>query len=185
MNNYEKISKGYDAFHRERRLTLEDELKEPWNQLIISHLNPYELDHLFILDCACGKGSLLKYFSEYTKGKPIGVDISSVALEEAKKYSPVVKSSIYSLPFKDNSFDIVISAETIEHLEEPENGIAELCRVCKNFLFITFPNHFNLRGIYFLYRKYIKRQPLISEQPIERRLIFPQIIWWLKKGDLK
>jgi ubiquinone/menaquinone biosynthesis C-methylase UbiE len=185
MNNCEKISKGYDEFHRQRKLKLEEELKEPWNQMIISHLNIQEVDGLFILDCACGKGPLLKYFSEYTKSKPIGVDISNFALEKAKKYSQVVRASIYSLPFKDNSFDIVISAETIEHLESPEKGIEELCRVCKNFLFLTFPNYFNFRGIYLLYRKYIKKKPLGSEQPIERRLIFPQIILWLKKRGFK
>ncbi len=58
-------------------------------------------------------------------------------------------ASIYNLPFKDNNFDIVISCETLEHLEFPFKALKEIIRTSKNkaFIFVTTPNYFNFVGI--------------------------------------
>ena len=43
------------------------------------------------------------------------------------------------LPFPDGSFDYVFCFETFEHLENPIQGLKDLCRVCKRKLFVAIP----------------------------------------------
>lgn len=47
-----------------------------------------------------------------------------------------------NLPFADNSFEIVISSECIEHTLSPLKAVQEMCRVCKpkGIVCITSPN---------------------------------------------
>ena len=46
-----------------------------------------------------------------------------------------------TLPFKDNSVDMLISESTIEHTPNPEQVIREICRVVKpgGFVYISIP----------------------------------------------
>ncbi len=46
------------------------------------------------------------------------------------------------LPFDDNSFEVVISSECIEHTLTPQKAIREMCRVCKpgGLVCVTSPN---------------------------------------------
>jgi hypothetical protein len=50
-----------------------------------------------------------------------------------------VRADGCSLPFKDNSFDVVISTETLEHVspEKHEQFLDELYRVSRNLVFVT------------------------------------------------
>ena len=70
-----------------------------------------------------------------------GVDISSYAIEnskeEIKKYLKVADAK--ELPFEDNSFDVVISVNTIHNLDIDECAIAlkEISRVSKKHAFVT------------------------------------------------
>jgi hypothetical protein len=72
-------------------------------------------------------GSYRDLFTNYT-----GCDIS-----EGKNVDIICKP--YSLPFWDNSFDVVISGQTLEHTEAFWDWIKELKRVCKRLLIITAP----------------------------------------------
>jgi ubiquinone/menaquinone biosynthesis C-methylase UbiE len=42
-----------------------------------------------------------------------------------------LRGSVYSLPFKDESFDCIIISEVLEHLGEDERALAEISRVLK------------------------------------------------------
>jgi hypothetical protein len=46
---------------------------------------------------------------------------------------------VYKLPFPDESFDTVLCAETLEHLERPEEAVKELMRVSKRSVSISVP----------------------------------------------
>ncbi len=99
-----------------------------------------------VLDVACGEGygsSLMSTFAMSVTG----VDISDEAVRyAAAKYKnknlKFQQGSAIALDFSDASFDIVISFETIEHLAEQEQMIAELRRVLKpdGILVISSPN---------------------------------------------
>ena len=123
-------------------------------QLEIEHYQRYEsvqelVRHKTVLDAACGEG----YGSNILAGtaeKVIGLDISDEAVERAKiKYGDTanlsfVIGSIVKLPLEDNSVDIIVSFETIEHVaEELQVGfLREIGRVLKKdgILVMSTPN---------------------------------------------
>jgi len=49
-------------------------------------------------------------------------------------------ASVYHLPFEDNSFDLVIGCELLEHLEETYNAIEEIKRVSNFYCLFSVPN---------------------------------------------
>jgi len=101
---------------------------------------------LDVLDAACGEG----YGSHLlaTKAKTVvGVDISTTAIKHAQKtYSKsnltYIQSNVLSMDFKDDSFDLVVSFETLEHLSEHQELIQEFKRVLKpnGVLIISTPD---------------------------------------------
>ncbi|MDQ2076424.1 methyltransferase domain-containing protein [Marinimicrobium sp. ABcell2] len=59
-------------------------------------------------------------------------DISEPALEAlAKRGGKVKVASIGELPYDDSSFDLVCALDIIEHVEDDQRALAELCRVAK------------------------------------------------------
>lgn len=75
----------------------------------------------------------------YLGRKVVGVD-----LKFDKPYHPLlkkIKASALNLPFADSSFDVVISADMLEHLEEKsrEKVIDEMIRVGKKKIMIAVP----------------------------------------------
>jgi ubiquinone/menaquinone biosynthesis C-methylase UbiE len=98
-----------------------------------------------VLDASCGIGYGIEILSR--AGAVTGVDISEEAIGEAKKRfgefaAALIKADLRELPFEDDSFDVVISFETIEHVEEPQKALAELHRVLRpdGVLVVSSPN---------------------------------------------
>jgi SAM-dependent methyltransferase len=48
-------------------------------------------------------------------------------------------ASIYDLPFDDRAFDLVVCCEVLEHLDEPERGLAEAARVARRAVLLSTP----------------------------------------------
>ena len=95
-----------------------------------------------ILDVGCGKGFMLYDFYQLIPGiKLAGIDISEYAIENSVKEIKKVVSiaDAKKLPFADNSFDAVISINTIHNLERNEcaEALREISRVSKKDAFIT------------------------------------------------
>jgi len=87
-----------------------------------------------VLEIGCAKGFLICEF--YKNGMNIaGIDLSSYALENAiKDVKPfLVQGSCEHLPWKTNSFDLVISKDTLPHLTQDQLALAivEIRRVCR------------------------------------------------------
>ena len=97
-----------------------------------------------ILDAGCGEGFSMNKLSLNGIGEKIeGVEYSKEAISFGKKLFPDLtfsQGSIYELPYKDNSFDLVICTEVLEHLEEPEKALKEILQVSKKYLIISVPN---------------------------------------------
>ena len=93
-------------------------------------------DNSKILDVGCGKGFMLYDFLQYNNKFSIqGVDISDYAISNSM---PEVKANLEvgnakELNFENNSFDLVISINTIHNLEKPEcaKSLKEIERVSK------------------------------------------------------
>ena len=97
-----------------------------------------------ILDVGCGEGFTLNRLKEKGIGKKLeGIEYLPAAIELGKKTYPeikIIQGSIYQLPYKDNSFDLVLCTEVLEHLDNPQAGLKELVRVSNKYLVITVPN---------------------------------------------
>jgi 2-polyprenyl-3-methyl-5-hydroxy-6-metoxy-1,4-benzoquinol methylase len=97
-----------------------------------------------ILDVGCGEGFTLNRLKEHGIGKKLeGLEYSKAAILLGKKTYPdikIVQGSIYELPYKDNSFDLVLCTEVLEHLDKPQDALKELVRVSKKYLVISVPN---------------------------------------------
>ena len=95
-----------------------------------------------ILDIGCGKGFMLFDLYKMIPGiKLSGADISEYAINnsipEVRKFLKIANAK--ELPYSPNSFDLVISINTIHNLEKEECAIAlqEISRVSKKYSFIT------------------------------------------------
>ena len=83
-----------------------------------------------ILDVGCGTGGNLTLFNGFV----VGLDISSQALELAQKRKPdavLCRGEAENLPFKDESFDLVLALDLLEHLPDDIKGLSEMYRVLK------------------------------------------------------
>lgn len=114
-----------------------------WQPVVPTFKEYYKLSSKSsILDVGCGKGFMLHDFAELIPGITVkGIDISSYAIEntidDIKEHVQVANAK--SLPFDDNSFDLVISINTVHNLEQEEcaKALQEIERVSKGKSFIT------------------------------------------------
>ncbi|MFH1971913.1 MAG: methyltransferase domain-containing protein [archaeon] len=56
------------------------------------------------------------------------------------KLDIIKKEDVQNLSFEDNTFDVVLCQEVLEHVQDPVRAIKELKRVCRKRLIITVPN---------------------------------------------
>lgn len=107
-----------------------------------------------ILDAGCGEGFTLEYLRVRKIGKSYeGIDFLKRAIEIGTKVHPNIKlreASIYELPYKDNSFDLVLSTEVLEHLEDPKKALREIFRVSRKYVVLSVPNEPIFMGSNFL-----------------------------------
>jgi SAM-dependent methyltransferase len=84
-----------------------------------------------ILDVGCGTGANLEMLKQF--GEAEGVDVSDDALEFCKlKGLKVHKGLAESLPFADETFDLVTALDVVEHLDDDISGLKEMNRVMKS-----------------------------------------------------
>ena len=96
-----------------------------------------------MLDLGCGEGRhIFGAMEEFPDLQCIGLDPHIESLTKAfegldflesisNKKTNFLSGSAYSLPFPDNSFDLVVCSEVLEHLHEYKDAIAEISRVLK------------------------------------------------------
>lgn len=128
-----------------------------YNQLfkIVKPLKP-----ISILDVGCGEGFTLKKLAERKIGKKnAGIDYSKDAIELGKKIYPqlsLAEGDVYALNYPDNSFDVAICTEVLEHLEDPKKAVAEIKRVSAKYIVFSVPNEPFFILANFLRGKYLK-----------------------------
>lgn len=84
-----------------------------------------------ILDVGCGTGANLEMLAKF--GEAEGVDVSDDALEFCKKKGlKVHKGLAESLPFADETFDLVTALDVVEHLDDDVSGLKEMFRILKH-----------------------------------------------------
>lgn len=106
-----------------------------------------------ILDAGCGEGFTLDRLLKANIGSNLtGVDHSRAAVNLGKELFPgfdLKVGDIYNLQFDDDSKDLVICTEVLEHLEYPRKALGELVRVSRKYLVLSVPHEpfFSLKNL--------------------------------------
>jgi ubiquinone/menaquinone biosynthesis C-methylase UbiE len=77
------------------------------------------------LDIGCGSSVIIQSLNN-----AVGMDVNTGKLRFLRRFGiPLVRGSAFALPYKDSSFDCVISSQVIEHIPYEESLFSELHRV--------------------------------------------------------
>lgn len=99
-----------------------------------------------VLDAGCGTAYGSRMLAEAGAEHVTGVDRAASVLEAARPSLPanveLVTGDLKELPFPDRSFDLVVSFEVLEHLEDPDTALRELERVvaANGIVLVSSPN---------------------------------------------
>lgn len=100
-----------------------------------------------ILDAGCGDGVLTHLIENSDLDtEVVGLDITSSKVKNAVEKTRDVEYVIgdaRNLPFEDNSFDLVVCTEVLEHIDVYEIALDELVRISSDDIIITVPNAFS------------------------------------------
>lgn len=82
-----------------------------------------------VLDAGCGSGRNMVDLQHL--GPVTGIELSppSVQVARARNVGEVVEGSVLEMPFADSSFQLAVSLDVIEHLEDDIGALRELRRV--------------------------------------------------------
>ncbi len=104
------------------------------------------------LDIGCGSGYLL---NQAVCKRGVGTDISDLMVKTARENCKsnrkkfIVQSDAENLPFKNKSFNKIVSTEVIEHIMHPIALLKEIARISRDdaIVVITIPNEKRINSI--------------------------------------
>lgn len=96
-----------------------------------------------VLDVGAGNGTLTWHLAQRA-GRTVGIDFSRNLLERAPTELPFVQGDALSLPFADNSFDVVVESNFLHHVDDPVAVLREMKRVARARIMLIEPNRWHL-----------------------------------------
>jgi SAM-dependent methyltransferase len=138
-------AKAYEQWFNEQRNLMADELE---SRLMLQMLAPTAGET--VLDIGCGTGMSIQPLLE-AKLRVTGLDPSpymlDIALGHFGQRIELYRGVAEDLPFDDNSFNYACFFCTLEFVDNPQEAIAEACRVAKDKVFIGLLNRYAVKGI--------------------------------------
>lgn len=138
--HYQIDADKFDYFEKRVAATAHDERRV--HEYVIANI-PKDASKL--LDVGCGSAWVAQHFLKKNK-YVFSLDISIInPLKATTKYTSEkhfgITADSYCLPFRSDSFDVIVASEIIEHIVPPERFITELLRTLKpdRYLIITTP----------------------------------------------
>jgi 2-polyprenyl-3-methyl-5-hydroxy-6-metoxy-1,4-benzoquinol methylase len=132
-------------------------LLDRFHRTALSLLAP--IDARRVLDAGCGEGFAMREVLKHRRATVVGLDGSLGAVQIAGRLNPAhgfTTGDLLKLPFASRTFDLVLCMEVLEHLNAPDQGLAELCRVSRRWLLLSVPNEPLFRGANFLRGKNVQ-----------------------------
>ena len=90
-----------------------------------------------LLDLGCGDGSNLQWIAKFSQNL-YGTDYNLLRLKRANKMLEEIKinaklflTDIFSMPFTENSFDLIFFNHVIEHLEDDKLALEKIFKITK------------------------------------------------------
>ena len=131
-------------------------------QRLISYIPQNELENTQVLEVGCGPGfstqRLLNLLPRSVKLSASDVEEENVqdTLKKVGERAKVSVEDVYNLEREDSSLDLIFVLEVMEHLEQPEDALKELKRVCKKYMILGVPNEPIWRILNMARMKYLK-----------------------------
>jgi SAM-dependent methyltransferase len=151
MNKSAEQTYGFQRYdHKSRWISYWHQINE------VLSLNPRN-----VLEVGAGN----KTVANYLKNK--NIEVTTMDIDGG--IGPDVVASVLKMPFADNSFDVVLCAEVLEHLpfENLAKGLEELKRVTRKNVVLSLP-HFGCS------LKLNFKIPLLRERTVAFRFPFPR-----------
>ena len=105
-----------------------------------------------LLDVGCGDGTMLNHID---CEEIVGLDISRAKIrlcvpnERLSQRGSFFEANAEHLPFKDDSFDLVLASEVIEHVTDPIRMVREIARVSREIVVVSTPTQSTLWRLLF------------------------------------
>lgn len=161
-----KYHQGYSAENEDERIA---RLLAPISSLKVQTLfmELLDIETPHILDVGCGTGRFLRGLPDNWRktGLECRAEVIEIARLLGKGHLQIFDGLAESLPFENDTFDIVTSFQVLEHVNDPGQAIDEMFRVTKpgGLIYGELPN------------KWHPREPHIG-------LIYPQLLpLWLRR----
>ena len=174
---------AYDSWHD--RLDVDHLAGTPWHRLVKEYLRSDDLAGKRVLEIGCGRGGFACWLASLdpTPKQIVAADFSPTAVKKGQSFASQTGLSkinwevtnIEAIAHADESFDTVISCETIEHVLDPKKAVRELGRVLKRGgrLFLTTPNYLGSMGLYRIYLRLCGRRYTEEGQPVNNFMLLP------------
>lgn len=106
---------------------------------LMKTLSGLEMESL--LDVGCGEGYKTAMARDWFDVPVRGADLSAAACARAGEIYGVAADvvDIVNLPYRDESVDVVVCSEVLEHVPDFKQGLSELLRVSRRAVVITVP----------------------------------------------
>ncbi len=154
MKYYNALAKYYDSLYKLKYM------REVEKKIIFKEIK----ENYLVLDIGCGTGEQLKYIKNGI-GLDISIEMAKIAYKKTNK--PVVVGNVEHLPFKNKSFDAVISFFGALNHCNIRRAFREIRRVLKDdgiFIF-TVANVYDIKWIL----KNLKNPKKIKKSIIKRK----------------
>ncbi len=127
-----------------------------------------------VLDNGCGVGMYVQHLQPYA-GEMFGLEYDLERAHEARQHSPnIFCGAGENIPLPPESFDVILSHEVLEHVQDDRQAIREMVRLLQpgGRMVIFVPNRgypFETHGIYWRGKYHFGNIPLVNYLPMTLR----------------
>lgn len=143
-----------------------------------------------LLENGCGVGMYLQHLSP-SVGKMVGLEYDFERAKEAHTRAVnLINGASEQLPFSSDSFDVILSHEVLEHVNDDRRSIEEMLRTLKpgGLMILFVPNlgyPFETHGVYWRGRYHFGNIPFVHYLPVGLRNKFAPHVRAYSPSDIE
>ena len=148
-------------------------------------LRPEDLRGAEVLDLGSGYGGRTVHYAEQGAAMVTGIEISDAMVARSERFAQsrgvanvrFLRAFAERMPFADDSFDVVISFDVLEHVQDPVLAFRELRRVLRSggHAWLVFPTFLGARSSHLDY---------LTQIPMLHRIFDPDVVIDVVNGFL-